>query len=499
MSSFFLLNNIHFFLEMVGALVFLMVTWLLFDAYFLRKEKSAMFRASGFALLAVWQAIHAFNVSGDLAGYLGFAVYFLGLIAIIVSFFAETKIAGVSAVLILPAAASFLPFFNILISAGLAAVAFLSFRKYKAEFNKSLVPFWASFSFLSAGAVASIFYGGDSSGIVWIIGHLFELGGFLGLAFWVWQHLQLRIKESMILIFIATTFFMATAVTLAFSTIFVTNIESNTKANLLTNAKVLDYAVTRLKEESLAKSRFIAEQDDLRDALARNNFSELEQVATRYLENEHLGFLTIVDKDGLVILRAHALSQKDDDLSAERAVKEALGGKPFVTIESNPAEKFSIRAASPIFIQSKIKGAVITGFPLDNAMVDGIKRITGLEMSIFEEDTCVATTILNIDGRTRSVGVKETNTEVTDKVLVKGEEITLQNEILSRSFLASYIPIKNSDGKIAGMISAAKPQKEILEISNATNRLTFVTVIIIMLILIAPMYSITKRLIGGLI
>lgn len=110
MSSFFLLNNIHFFLEMVGALVFLMVTWLLFDAYLLRKEKSTMFRATGFALLAVWQCIHAFNMGGDLAGYLGFAVYFLGLAAVIISFFTETKIAGMSAIIILPAVVTFLPF-----------------------------------------------------------------------------------------------------------------------------------------------------------------------------------------------------------------------------------------------------------------------------------------------------------------------------------------------------------------------------------------------------
>lgn len=499
MSSFFLLNNIHFFLEMVGALVFLMAAWLLFDAYLLEKEKSTMLRATGFVFLAVWQSIHAFNISGDIAGYLGFAVYLLGLVILVISFLTETKMAAVTAVVILPAFVSFLPIFNILISVGLLGITFLAFRKHKSEFDKSLIPFWAGFLSIFIGAIASIFYKDNSSGLIWIIGHLFELAGYLSLAFWVWQHLQLRIKESMILIFIATTFFMATAVTLAFSTIFVANIEATTKANLLTNAKVLDYAMVRLEEESLAKARFISEQEDLKSALEKNNFPELEQVAENYLKKENLGFLTIIDKDGFVVLRAHALSQKDDNLFNERVAKEALGGKSFVTVEASPAEKFSIRAGAPIFSKDKIKGAVITGFPLDNAMVDGIKKITGLEMSIFEGDTRVATTILNIDGRTRSIGIKEANKDILEKVLAKGEELTLQGEILSRQFLASYLPIKDADGEIAGMISAAKPQKEILEISNTTNRLTFITVIIIMLILIAPMYSITKRLISSLI
>ena len=45
-----------------------------------------------------------------------------------------------------------------------------------------------------------------------------------------------------------------------------------------------------------------------------------------------------------------------------------------------------------------------------------------------------------------------------------------------------------------GMISAAKPQQDILDVENSTNRLTLITVIVIMLVLSWPIYAFTRRL-----
>ena len=178
----------------------------------------------------------------------------------------------------------------------------------------------------------------------------------------------------------------------------------------------------------------------------------------------------------------------------ESAVKEAISGKSFVTIESSPVEKFSIRAASPIIIDKKIEGIVMVGFPLDNALADDIKRVTGLEMSIYENDVRVATTALNPDGRTRSIGIKQVDPRVLDSVLKDGKETVLRTTILSRPFLASYLPLKNAGGETVGMLSAAQPQREILEAAQTTNLLTIIVVMIIMLKLITPIYLITRRL-----
>jgi len=144
--------------------------------------------------------------------------------------------------------------------------------------------------------------------------------------------------------------------------------------------------------------------------------------------------------------------------------------------------------------KEELMGAIVTGFPLDNVLADSIKKITGLETSIFEKNVRVSTTAFNPDGKTRSIGIKQTDNLVTQTVLEEGKDITLSTTILSRPFIASYLPIKNADAQIVGMISAAKPQQEILETANATNQLTLIIVIIIMLVLILPIYFITRRL-----
>lgn len=496
MSLFFLLNNLHFALEILGALTFLMVAWLAFDSLLVRRDFLTAARSIGFGLLTLWQVIHAFNFPSDTLLYLGYGVYLLGIGFVLWNLVLERPIKRpeFKAIMVLPALGVFIKPLSVVIAAGLFLASVLSFRQYKKELKKTLVPFWIGFLLLSLGAASSIFYSPDSLSVLWAAGHLLELAGFFAIAWWVWSYLQTRIREEMILIFISVTLFMATIVTLTFSSILITRIEEQTKSDLLVDARVLDFTISRFQEESLAKAKFLAGRSDINTALIERNFVRLEALLTDLIEKENLGFLAILDNEGNVILRAHDVTRKDDNLSEEGAVTRALAGESFVTIESSPSEGFSIRAASPLKIGEFVEGVIVAGFPLDNLLADEIKKITGLEMSIFEGNTRVATTALNPDGRTRSVGIKQVDAEVASTVLESGNELTLRTVILSRPYLASYLPIRNADGEVVGMISAAKSQHEILETAQATNRLTLIAVMVIMLILITPIYFITRRL-----
>jgi len=277
MPLFFLLNNIHFSLEILGALVFLIVAWLAFDAFIIRRD-------------------------------------FL-------------TVSRVKAVFLLPALTALRQPFNIVATIGFSLITFISFRQYKREFKKSLLPFWIAFLFLTLGSLTSVFYTSDSLSTVWIIGHLLELVGFFALASWVWSYLQLRIREELLLIFISFALLMAVMVSLTFSTILISRMETQTKDNLLTDARVLDLAILKLQEEALAKAKLLATRTDIKELLKENNFIELEKLSNNLLQEEKLGFLIILDKEGYVVLRAHALTKKDDNLSNERAVEKALAGE----------------------------------------------------------------------------------------------------------------------------------------------------------------------------
>jgi len=496
MSLFFLYNNLHFTFEIFGALAFFTMAWLAIDAFLLQKNNITMLRIIGFSLLAVWQIVHAFNFSGELISYSAYFIYLFALLMVILSFILERPVPKpeFKAILVLPSLTSVLSKFNTLVTIFLALITYLTFRQYTIETKKSLKPFWLGFFFLSLGAALAIIYGTNSSGLIWIMGHALQVAGFFSLSWWVWQYLHLRIREEMTLIFVSMALIMATLITLAFSTILVSRIEAETKNNLITNSRVLDFAISGLKEEALAKTKLIAKNDDIETAMLESDFENLENLLVDFLDSENLGFLMALDSNGSVIIRAHGLTKKNDNLSNERAVREALNARHFITIESSPAEGFSIRAASPVIANNEVLGIIVAGFPMDNALVDNIKKLTGLEMSIFEDDTRVATTTINPDGRTRSTGIKLANNEVINTVLRNSQPATERVEIISRSFLASYLPIINADGETVGMISAAKPQQELLETANATNRLTFITVGIIVLILIVPIYMVTRRL-----
>jgi len=496
MSLFFLLNNLHFALEILGALAFLVAAWLALDSFLVRRNFKGASRGIGFAMLAVWQIIHAFNFSSDFVIFLGYALFIFGILFVLINLLAESLIARpeFKAVLILPSLAAALNPLNIAVTAGLFLITILAFRQYKRETKKALMPFWVAFLFLSLGSLSAIFYDQDSFSGLWVIGHGLELIGFFALGWWVWKYLELRIREELLLVFISLTLFMAVIVTLTFSSILITRMEDQTREGLLTNARVLDFTISGLEEEALAKTKLFARDPELAQALALDDFIKIEELASDFMDKENLGFLTVLDQEGFVILRAHALSKKEDNLSKERASGSALAGEPFVTIETTSAEKFSIRAASPIADRGEILGVVIGGFSLDNALADNMKRITGLDMSIFEGNTMVAATYLHPDGRTRSIGVKQTDPEVLKGVLELGTGTTLRTKIFSRPYLASFLPIRDADNNIVGMLSAAKAQNEILETAEQSNRLTLGAVVIIMIIMVMPVYLITKRL-----
>lgn len=483
---------------MLGAITFLAVAWLAFDALKLRHDFLTASRGIGFLLLAVWQVWHAFQISSVSWGYAGYGIYILGVIFILWNLFLEKPIARpeFKAILILPPLAAAAWWANIFAAAGLVLITLLSYRQYNYELKKTLKPFWMGFALFSVAAVLGIFYATDDLEFGWMLEHILKLAGFLMLGRWVWKYLELRIREEMLLIFLSFAFIMAVIVSLTFSTILMGRIEESTKSGLRIDAKVMELALWRAQEEAFAKARLLAADPEIVSAALRNDFEALERILEKKMRDEKLGFLLVTSKEGEVMLRTHALSQKDDDLSREFAVGSALQGEAAVSIESSPAEKFSIRAAAPILDKSRVAGAVVAGFLLDNAFADGMRRVTGLDMTIFDGDVRAATTLFGPDGRTRGTGLTETNTAVLDKVLRGGEELTLRTFIFSRPYLASYIPLRNSEGLAVGMIEVVAPQREILETAASTNRLTLVVVSIIMLILMAPIYIITKRLSG---
>ncbi|MFZ2500368.1 MAG: cache domain-containing protein [Minisyncoccia bacterium] len=493
MSLYFFANNIHFALALLGAVVMFMAAWLTFDTYSVSKETRILFRTLGFALFALWQIIIAVASGNDVLSFVGFSILIIGLLCLLGSFFGGEQLA-MPAVLIIPSFATFAPALSAVEAFLLIAIALVAYRLSKREFNKTWKSFYVAFALLGISQIFLIGAHGDSASLFALASEALSLAGFLYLFAWVWQFLALRIRESLVIIFISAAIFLSTVVTLAFSTILIAQITSQTQTSLLTDARVLDLDIQALKQASLVEATLLAMDPQLMSALATNDFKTLQAKTESFMEKYNLGFVTVTDAQGTVLIRAHALSQRGDSLVGERAFEEARAGVAFVTIEESPVEKLSIRAGAPVEQKGKVIGTVVAGYPLDNALVDGIKRVTGLDMFIYQGAVSVAATAFARDGSTRLTGLPLQDSATEQSVLVGGESVTTHVSIREQSFLSSYLPLTNGDGKIVGMLSAAKPEQDILDLVNATNQLTLITIIIVMLVLTFPIYIFAKRL-----
>ena len=102
-----------------------------------------------------------------------------------------------------------------------------------------------------------------------------------------------------------------------------------------------------------------------------------------------------------------------------------------------------------------------------NQLLDGLKSRMDCEFTIFEGDTRAYTTVIQ-DGK-RVVGTK-LSSSLSSTILQQGQTYLGKATILDEEYLCSYVPTRDADGKVDGLIFAGISSAE-------ANRQTFMTVI----------------------
>ena len=117
-----------------------------------------------------------------------------------------------------------------------------------------------------------------------------------------------------------------------------------------------------------------------------------------------------------------------------------------------------------------------------DAFVDG----THTEITLFYGDVRKATTLTDASGN-RIVGTTA-NPDVTQAVLNGGQVYTsYDTEILGENYFVYYMPLKNPDGAIIGMVFAGQPSRDIDELVN--KKITNITAIAIICCIIVAVIS----------
>lgn len=115
--------------------------------------------------------------------------------------------------------------------------------------------------------------------------------------------------------------------------------------------------------------------------------------------------------------------------------------------------------------------------------VDNFKANTGLDVTVFYQDTRILSTLYDTSTGQRAVGTGAPQV-VQDKVLKGGESVFYSPIIVNNiKYLAYYTPLHNPDGSIAGILFVGKPDGEVnAAIQRSLYPFLFITVIFIIVI-----------------
>lgn len=139
-----------------------------------------------------------------------------------------------------------------------------------------------------------------------------------------------------------------------------------------------------------------------------------------------------------------------------------------------------------------------TDLTADYALIDQIKENTGLEVTLFYQDTRILTTIRD-DAGERIVGSGATETVVRE-VLRTGEPHFYSKAIIYDStYFSYYTPLFNSNGKVIGMLFVGKPTAEVDDSVFESIRPLMIADIVLALVIGLFIFLYTQTIVSALL
>lgn len=485
MSQFFIFNNVHLAVELLGGIVLFVIAWLFFEGFLIKKDKFSLSRSFGFLLLSFWFAAHAVHgIDYDISSSLIY-VYLGALFLIFLSFGLEKlppKPDGFSAVLALSLGAAVLNNFTTAATILLFFITIALFKRYFKDIERLLKWLGVGFGVLTVSSALSIFVKPEISYLM-LSEHVLKIVAFGAMIFWIWQWLSLRIKEETLLVFIAISLFGALVLTTTFSTIFLKQIETAAGKNLALSAQVFDFYLDSLKSKALAATELFARGEELGSALKARDLKEMERLAREFLGGSQQQFLTLAIRNGSVIYKSGAAITSGENILVERVGGEALEGRPAVTINDSESEGFSIRSAAPVYYQNKIIGVVLSGYLLDDDFSKKFKAIGNLETTLFLNEKVAGSSFLAKGEGLGELAIKQR--------LLNGESFVAAVRLSGQEVIGSFFPIRDGEGKTIAAAALTTTPGELLRSAERTNRLTLMIIFALLGILVLPFYRFT--------
>ncbi|MFH1915916.1 MAG: cache domain-containing protein [Nanoarchaeota archaeon] len=298
--------------------------------------------------------------------------------------------------------------------------------------------------------------------------------------------------------------------------------------NLINNALVVQHNYESGQNDLLKTGIFVT-----RSVMSKENTSAIKEVLENALLVQHVDIATLVDREGRVIVSAtaeHADFSHDINQLVVYAVQNRI---PMVSTEIIPAlelesedaslaqssmirriptlyqddvhageyitDGFGIVAVIPIMEENEVTSVLILVDLLtrDNRFPDSIKDMTGLDVSLFQGDVRIATTVLTEKGN-RFIGTLLPK-EVVRRTLEEGRMYNGRVWVVNRWSMATYLPVKDFKGQVIGAIgyeSSETDLRKTMFLFRETNisHIIIYLALIILAISLGITYAVSRRI-----
>lgn len=224
---------------------------------------------------------------------------------------------------------------------------------------------------------------------------------------------------------------------------------------------------------------------DLAQAILARDHNKVMRLSEKAMKESGSDFMTVTDDKGIVVGRGHSTKWQDNVLNQETVAK-ALGGTPSAAIVTGTVVPFTMRASQPVFYDGKLVGTLSIGTSLVTPpYIDTLKKMSGMDVTIFKGDTRVMTTLMK-DGK-KVINTKLASPEIENAVLREGKTYFTQNTINGIDYKSAYWPMRTADGTIAGMWFVGMPLTDLqnLEKTAITNTILLAIGLLLVQLLIS--------------
>ena len=240
-----------------------------------------------------------------------------------------------------------------------------------------------------------------------------------------------------------------------------------------------------------AEAKTIAGLNRTTNGLANGDLEVLQGVVQGQVGSMDADYLLIADRDGNVLAGTVGVGGNISDIEAFQNVRNGE------TTSYSWIEKdwmaWGLAYAAPVRYQGEFVGAVLSAYDfVREDFVNLVKEAHGTECTVFRGDLRVSTTLRDSKG-TPMVGTRIDNKRVLNEVLGKGDTIRLSLVLGGQNYRAVYIPHKNPNGQVVGMLFMAKNQHVITSATVQTLQLVIPS-LVVLLIIISILTTIVVRM-----